>query len=235
MSAYYAAPGGAPSVATEQEQLAPVLVAFGGSAPQSRVTVLFRLLLVIPHAIVLYALGIAAEVVAIIGWFAALFTGRLPDFAADYLTGYLRWQTRVFGYENLLTDVYPPFTLEDADYPIRVAVRPGRLNRLAVLFRFFLLIPAMVVQAVVTFGAYTIGLFVTWLIMLISGRMPDALYQALAAILRYQTRISGFLYMLTSTYPWGLYGDAVAAGTAEFQAGYGAPETPGEGGPQGYG
>ena len=235
MSAYYAAPGGAPSVATEQEQLAPVLVAFGGSAPQSRVTVLFRLLLVIPHAIVLYALGIAAEVVAIIGWFAALFTGRLPDFAADYLTGYLRWQTRVFGYENLLTDVYPPFTLEDADYPIRVAVRPGRLNRLAVLFRFFLLIPAMVVQAVVTFGAYTIGLFVTWLIMLISGRMPDALYQALAAILRYQTRISGFLYMLTSTYPWGLYGDAVAAGTVEFQAGYGASETPGEGGPQGYG
>ena len=123
MSAYYATPGGTPSAVTEQEQLAPVLVAFGGPVPQSRVTVLFRLLLVIPHAIVLYALGIAAEVVAIIGWFAALFTGRLPAFAADYLTGYLRWQTRVHGYVTLLTDVFPPFTLEDADYPIRVCQR----------------------------------------------------------------------------------------------------------------
>src|SRR6516165_6627805 len=181
MSAYYATPGGTPSAVTEQEQLAPVLVAFAGPAAQSRVTVLFRLLLAIPHFIVLYALGIAAEVVAIIGWFAALFTGRLPDFAADYLTGYLRWQTRVFGYENLLTDVYPPFTLEDADYPIRVAVRPGRLNRLAVLFRLFLLIPVLIVQVVVSYGAFTIVQFVSWLIVLISGQMPDSLYQAMAA------------------------------------------------------
>src|SRR6516165_12305140 len=177
MAAYYASPGSGPVTATGQEELAPVLVAFAGSAPQSRLTVLIRLLMAIPHFVVLWALAIAAYVVVIIGWFGALFTGRLPSFAADYLAGFVRWQTRVFGYVILLTDVYPPFTLDDADYPIRVAVRPGRLNRLAVLFRFILLIPAMVVQAVVTFGAYTIGLFVTWLIMLISGRMPDALYQ----------------------------------------------------------
>src|SRR6516162_5698430 len=116
MSAYYATPGGTSSAATEQEQLAPVLVAFGGPIPQSRVTVLFRLLLVIPHVIVLWALSVAAEVIVIIGWFAALFIGRLPAFAADYLTGFLRWQTRVYGYLTLLTHVYPPFTLEDADY-----------------------------------------------------------------------------------------------------------------------
>ena len=60
--------------------------------------------------------------VAIIGWFGALFTGRLPVFAADFLAGYLRWLTRVFAYTILLTDVYPPFTLEDAEYPVRVAV-----------------------------------------------------------------------------------------------------------------
>ena len=39
---------------------------------------------------------------------------RLPDFAADYLTGYVRWQTRYNAYYLLLTDQYPPFTLEDA-------------------------------------------------------------------------------------------------------------------------
>jgi hypothetical protein len=224
MSAYYAAPGAEPAAVTGQDELAPVLIAFAGPAAQSRLTVLIRLLMAIPHLIVLWALAIAAYVIVIIGWFAALFTGRLPAFAADYLAGFVRWQTRVFGYVILLTDAYPPFTLEDADYPIRVAVRPGRLNRLAVLFRFFLLIPAWIVQAVVSYGAFTIVQFVSWLIVLITGRMPDALYQALAAVLRFQTRVFGFTLMLTSVYPFGLYGDARPAGSTGAEPGYGDPE-----------
>jgi hypothetical protein len=247
MSAYYASPG-SPAAAAVQEELAPVLVAFAGPAPQSRLTVLIRALMVIPQIVVLWALAIAAYVVVIIGWFGALFTGRLPGFAADFLTGFVRWQARVFGYAILLTDVYPPFTMEDADYPIRVAVRPGRLNRLAVLFRFFLMIPAWIVAAVVSYGAFTLVQFVSWLIVLISGQMPDVLYQALAAALRYQIRVSGFAFMLTSAYPSGLYGDQVTAGPQPGfggQPGYGAqpgfgqqPEygqEPGYGAQPGYG
>jgi Domain of unknown function (DUF4389) len=238
MSAYYASPG-SPAAATVQEELAPVLVAFAGPASQSRLTVLIRALMVIPHIVVLWALAIAAYVVVIIGWFGALFTGRLPGFAADFLTGFVRWQARVFGYAILLTDVYPPFTMEDADYPVRVAVRPGRLNRLAVLFRFFLMLPAWIVAAVVGYGAFTLVQFVSWLIVLISGQMPDALYQALAAALRYQIRVSGFAFMLTSAYPSGLYGDRVAAGTAGPQPGFGGQPSygaqPGYGQQPGYG
>ena len=167
----------------------------------------------IPQLIVLWLLGIAAIVITIIGWFGALFTGRLPVFAADFLTGYLRWLSRVYAYEYLLTDVYPPFTLDDADYPVRLAVMPGRLNRLAVLFRFFLLIPCWIVQAVVTYGALTIFMFVTWLIVLIRGQMPDSIHQALAAVLRYQVRTLGFALMLTSAYPGGLFGDPASPGS----------------------
>jgi len=242
MSAYYASPGGSPAAATAQEELAPVLVAFAGSAPQSRLTVLIRLLMVIPHLIVLWALAIAAYVVVIIGWFGALFTGRLPDFAADYLAGFVRWQTRVFGYAILLTDVYPPFTLDDADYPIRVAVRPGRLNRLAVLFRFILLIPAWIIEAMLSYGAFTLVQIVSWLIVLVTGRMPDSLYQAMAAALRYQVRVIGFTFMLTSTYPWGLYGDLVPAGPTgpvgaqpEYEAQHGFGPQPGDEAQPGFG
>jgi Domain of unknown function (DUF4389) len=235
VSAYYASPGGPvpPTAPIVQDELAPVLVAFAGPAPQSRLTVLIRILMVIPHLAVLWALAIAAYVVVIIGWFGALFTGRLPGFAADFLAGFLRWQTRVFGYAILLTDVYPPFSLEDADYPIRVAVRPGRLNRLAVLFRFFLLIPAWIVQSVVGYGAFTLVQLVSWLIVLISGRMPDALYQALAAALRYQTRATGFAFMLTSAYPSGLYGDPAPPPGFGMQPGYW--QQPGYGQQAGYG
>jgi hypothetical protein len=171
-----------------------------------------------------------------------LFTGRLPVFAADFLTGYLRWLSRVYAYNYLLTDLYPPFTLDDADYPVRLAVTSGRLNRLAVLFRFFLLIPCWIVQAVVSYGALTIFMFVTWLIVLVTGQMPDAIHQGLAAVLRYQVRTLGFAMMLTSAYPAGLFGDPQAQpayGDPQAQPAYGDPQAqPAYGDPQaqpGYG
>lgn len=148
--------------------------------------------------------------ILVIGWFGALFTGQLPGFAASYLSSVLRWQGRVTGYQFLLTDKYPPFSFEDSDYPIRVAMRPGSLNRLAVLFRYFLLIPAAIVSLFVVCGVLVTSI-VAWLIVLIMGRMPDSLQQALGATLRYQVRLSGFAYMLTSEYPAGLYGDQPGA------------------------
>jgi len=208
MSAYYAAPGVMPADTTVDEEPAPVLVTVAGPVPQSRLTVLFRAFLVVPHLFTLWALAIAAYVIAIIGWFGAVSTGRLPVFAADYLTGFLRWQTRVFGYAILLTGGYPPVTLEDADYPIRVTVRPGRLNRLAVLFRIVLLIPAWIVAGVLGYGAFTVVAFVSWLIVLVRGQLPGSLHAALAAAVRYQTRVLGFALMLTSAYPADLFGDA---------------------------
>jgi len=207
MSAYYAPPAGAPATTGRPQGPLPVLVAFAGPGRQSRLTVLVRIFMAIPQLIVLGLLGLAAYVVMIIGWFGALFTGRLPAFAADFLTGYLRWMTRVYAYTLLLTGVYPPFSLDDADYPVRVAAAPGRLNRLAVLFRIFLLIPCWIVTTIVSYGAFTIVGFVSWLIVLITGRMPEPLHQALAATLRYQVRTFAFAVMLTSAYPAGLFGD----------------------------
>jgi hypothetical protein len=207
MSAYYAPTAGASAKAADPQTPTPVPFTFGESAPQARLTVAFRLLAALPQLIVLAVLGVAAYVVTIIGWFAALFTGRLPAFAADFLAGYLRWMARVYAYAFLLTDVYPPFSLADADYPVRVAVTPGPLNRLAVLFRFFLMIPCWIVTTVISYGAFTIVQLVSWLIVLISGRMPNALHEALAATLRYQLRTAAFGLMLTSAYPGGLFGE----------------------------
>lgn len=192
------------------EPLAPVLLAIAPPARQARVTVLFRGLLAIPHYIVVWALGVAASVLVIIGWFAALFTGELPDFAADFLTGYLRWYVRLFAYTMLLTDDYPPFAIGDADYPVRIALRPGGLNNLAVLFRFFLMLPAGILAALLNSAAMTVLGFVSWLVTLVAGRLPSALHQAQSAVLRYSMRYLGFAYMLTSAYPSGLFGDKPA-------------------------
>ena len=174
---------------------------------------LLRIILLIPQWVALWALGIAAEVIAVIGWFGALFTGRLPRFAEAYLSGYLHWQVRVSAYQVLLTDAYPPFTLGDSDYPVRMAIPPpGPLNRLAVLFRFILVIPAAIVSGLLVWGGWTIVLFITWLIMLVTGTMPASLYQAYAAVLRYYSRYLGYFLLLTSEYPSDIFGDRLSPG-----------------------
>jgi len=73
---------------------------------------LVKWLLAIPHVIVLIFLSLAAIVVAVVAWFAILFTGRYPRWAFDFVAGVMRWNNRVLGYAVLLvTDQYPPFSL----------------------------------------------------------------------------------------------------------------------------
>jgi len=73
---------------------------------------LVKWFLAIPHIVVLLFLFIAAIVVAIIAWFAILFTGRYPRGLFDFVEGVARWHNRVMGYAfALVTDRYPPFRL----------------------------------------------------------------------------------------------------------------------------
>jgi hypothetical protein len=184
-----------------------ILMAFAGPARQRRLTVLFRLLLVIPHLFVLFVLGIAAIAVTVAGWFAALFIGRLPAGIAGFLVEWLRWNTRVSAYVWLLTDQYPPFTLSDPDYPVRMSAAPGQLNRVAVLFRLILVIPAYLLTDVVGSGL-TVLAIVIWLIVLVAGQMPRPLHEAVAAVVRFLTRYDAYLFLMSGTYPWwGLFGD----------------------------
>jgi hypothetical protein len=187
---------------------APAVVTFEAPGLQRRLTVAFRIILVIPHLFFALAIGLATFVVVIVGWFAALFTGRLPTGIAAFLTQALQYFTRVGAYgQFLFTDRYPPFALGPADYAVDVEVRPGSLNRAAVFFRLILMIPAGIVQTLATGGAY-VGLFIAWLILLISGRMPRMLWEALAGVFRYQTRLYAYGLMLTAAYPARLFGDS---------------------------
>ena len=182
-----------------------MIVAFEGPDWQRRSTVLFRGVMAFPHFVWLGVVSVGAVIAVVVGWFAALFTGRLPDGIVEYLAKVLQYQTRVIAYGYLvMTDDYPRFSLNDVNHSLAVETSSGELNRLAVLFRVFLMFPSVVVSGLALAGAQVVGL-VGWVCTLVLGRMPNPLFQADLALLRYQSRTNAFAFMLTAEQPRGLF------------------------------
>jgi Domain of unknown function (DUF4389) len=82
------------------------------AGPRDRVSVGFRLILVIPHAIVLFFVMIGWCITTMVAWFLILFTGEYPAGLYEFGVGSLRWLIRVQAYLLLLVDDYPPFSFE---------------------------------------------------------------------------------------------------------------------------
>jgi hypothetical protein len=166
--------------------------------------------MVIPQAIVLFFVYIAAFFAVIAAWFVALFSGRLAGGLREFIAGTLHWGMRFLGYLFFLTDTYPPFSLGEEDtYPIRLAIPPPveQLNRAAVLFRLIIAIPGWVVAGVLSSGLFVVSIG-SWFMLLVTGRLPVPLFEATRTALRYQARFNGYFSMLTPEYPWGVMGDS---------------------------
>lgn len=69
--------------------------------------------LLIPHVIVLYFVGIVAGIAGWIAYWVIAFTGVYPDAIFNFVVGALRWSTRVSAWLLSLTDEYPPFALKE--------------------------------------------------------------------------------------------------------------------------
>jgi hypothetical protein len=76
---------------------------------------LLRIILAIPHAIVLFFVGIAFAVVWLIAAISILIGGTYPEWAQSFIRGYLRWNARLFAYLASLVDEYPPFSFQNGE------------------------------------------------------------------------------------------------------------------------
>ena len=209
-----ASPSWTPAPPLSGEQLAQgpssdVLLGFAAMPPvQSRLTILFRIILAIPLLVWVGVLSIASGFCVFISWFAALFTGRVPAGLQEFNTDVLRYTTEVNAYVHVLVARWPGFTLQPGStQQVSLQIQQFKLNRAAVFFRYFLSLPAMVVLFLVSFGSYALTLAV-WISAMILGRPAKPLYQASLLCMRYNTRFSAYLFMLSPTQPFaGLFGD----------------------------
>jgi len=191
---------------------------------RNRLTTAFRIILAIPHLILVGGpiagamtwtssdansrsdwgtggvLGAVAAIVAIIAWFAILFTGEYPEGLWNLAAFYLRWRVRALAYTSLLRDEYPPFG--DGEYPAKLELQKpaGPRDRVSVAFRLILVIPQLL--ALWALGvAWVITTVIAWFSILLTGRFPTRLYEFGVGVLRWNVRVEAYLLLLNDQYP----------------------------------
>jgi len=76
------------------------------------VGILAKLICIVPHYIVLYALCYASLFFMMVSWVPVLFTGQSAKVPTGLYAGTIRWYVRVFSFIYGLTDQYPQFSLQ---------------------------------------------------------------------------------------------------------------------------
>jgi hypothetical protein len=188
----------------------PVRLVVSDDLRRSRLTVFFRLLLVIPHLIWLSLWGVAVLVVTVVNWFATLIRGTSPGALHGFVARYVTYGTHVSAYLHLIANPFPGFTGAPG-YPIEVEIDPPRRqNRWTVGFRAILVIPALIVEGALggfaNQGRYSAGLivvaaFLGWFASLARAAMPRGLRDAGAYGLAYSVQLSAYLLLLTDRHP----------------------------------
>jgi Domain of unknown function (DUF4389) len=180
--------------------------------PRNRLTSAFRIILAIPHLLIVGGPGVGwgansntgvfggvAAVVSVIAWFAILFTGRFPRGLWDLSHMYVRWRARAIAYMALLRDEYPPFG--DDAYPVDFQLDyPDVRNRWTVAFRLILAIPQMIVFFFVGLAGL-IAAVIGWFAILFTGRYPEGLWEFGVGVQRWSLRLQAYLLLLRDEYP----------------------------------
>lgn len=169
---------------------------------RNRGTVLIRLLLVIPHAIVLGLWGALAHLLAFFQWWIILFTGKRNAGISAFHHKFLQYWANVYAYLGLLHDSFPAFGPDDPRSPVRFSFTPeaDAPSRLTNFFRLIWLIPAAIIADLLNTVSQALGV-VNWLMIVFTGRAPKATLEFVTRVQRYMLRFVAYALMTTDRYP----------------------------------
>ncbi len=188
----------------------------------NRVTTFFRVVLVIPIAIVTAVLTAGAtqtvydrsgEVVRhtsggiATGLFGAtmlmiLFRQCYPRWWFDFALELARFGARIGAYFALLTDQYPS-TVEEQSVHLQIDYPnvESDLNRWLPLVKWLLAIPHLIVLAVLSVVAF-FAVVIAWFAILFTGRYPRGLFDFVVGVARWWLRVQAYATLLvTDRYP----------------------------------
>lgn len=165
-------------------------------------------LLAIPHFAVLYGLRVLGEVVAVISWFAIVFTGKLPESFANLQSMWMRYEMRTYTFALFMREEYPPFAFgmsptdggEDGRVAVNLQPTLTDRNRVTVGFRLILVVPHLVALAVLGIASAVVSI-VAFFAVLFTGRWPTEMRDFVLNVQRWYLRVQMYFLMLTDEYP----------------------------------
>ena len=172
------------------------------------VGIFVRWILVIPHLLFLFVLGIGVYIWVGLGWIAILATGKVPDMAVSLLREYFQRSYRVLGYMGLLMPgAYPPLGMGPSDpVPVQLNLPDTSINRLwgipvvGIFVRAILAIPHLIVVTILAIVLYIVVLIV-WIPILFLGRYPDWAASFAKMFMGYAARVTAYVLLLPVPYP----------------------------------
>jgi hypothetical protein len=185
----------------------------------NRLTTAFRIVVVIPVAVVLGAVsggtwqwtsgGTTSEAAAGAGGVLVLapllmilFRQKYPRWWFDWNLELQRFGNRVGVYVALMDDRYPSTDDHQSvhlDYPYPDAER--ELNRWLPLVKWFLAIPHFIVLIFLDIAAIVV-VAVAWFAILFTGRYPRGIFDFVQGVIRWHNRVTAYaLVLITDRYP----------------------------------
>jgi hypothetical protein len=222
----------------------PVDVEIDAPEVQSRLTVAFRIVLVLPALLLAgslfglpsmgsgssgqvynFSFGVA-HVAALLGWFVCVLRARMPRGLRDCVAWGVGFGAQLWAYLLVLTSAYP-----DPDPAVVLGELPRRSDpigfeaggdlhrsRLTVFFRLPLAVPHLVWLALWSV-LVLLAAIANWVATLAHGRSPSPLHRFLSAYVRYQAHVYAFLWLIGNRFP-GFVG---AAGSYDAEASIAPP------------
>jgi hypothetical protein len=179
------------------------------------VTTAFRLILGFPHILIIggfgFGIGVggfrgvgalsgAAFTMAVIAWFAIVFTGQHPRGLWEFAAFYMRWRIRAGAYLALLRDDYPPFGDEPYPTTYELAYPAGDRDRLSVGLRLLYVIPHAIVLIFLNL-AWFVTSIVAWFAIVFTGAYPEGLYRFAVGVMRWDVRVESYVLLMRDEYP----------------------------------
>ena len=197
----------------------PVQYSVDYQESSNRLSVLVRVILAIPIAVVGAAVGgyidtgspelnadlaplYAGGVLFIAPLLMILFRKKYPKWWFDWNLELSRFSARIGAYVLLLRDEYPSTDEEQSvhlqiDYPNAET----DLNRILPIFKWLLAIPHYIALAVLGVLA-VVATILAWLIILLTGRYPRRMFDFVVGVLCWSTRVGAYAFLLvTDRYP----------------------------------
>lgn len=191
----------------------PASLSIDYSEKSDRLTVFFRIFMIIPIFIIFGLLsgqiGYATEpsdnliifgsgLIFIPTLLVILFRKKYPKWWFDWNLSLTKFSVRVFSYLLLLTDRYPSTDDEQAVHiEIPYPDADKELKQGMPLIKWFLAIPHIFILCFLYIAVIVVTV-IAWFSILFTKKYPEALFQFVVDVIRWSLRVSAYAFLLTT-------------------------------------